>query len=48
MVTEDDEDLVDRLEEARDQLTGLDWKVHDPVVVPVREIHVPDPAEAEK
>lgn len=45
VVPGDDEDLVTRLEELTDRLLGLDWKVHDLVVVPVNEIHVPEPGE---
>jgi divalent metal cation (Fe/Co/Zn/Cd) transporter len=30
--------LIDRLEEATEELRGLDWKLHDVVIVPVRDI----------
>jgi cation diffusion facilitator family transporter len=46
VVPEDDENLVDRLEEAEERLTGLDWKVHDLAVVPVTEIEIPPPLES--
>jgi cation diffusion facilitator family transporter len=36
-------DLLDRLEELADRLLGLEWKVYDIVVVPVREIDIPSP-----
>ncbi len=36
--------LVERLEGLADRLLELDWKLHDIVVVPVREIDIPSPA----
>ena len=38
VVPEDEENLVERLEEAADRLLGLDWRLHDVVVVPVSEV----------
>ena len=40
---------LDRLEEAAEALKGLDWKINDVVVMPVRELPetIPDPAEAD-
>jgi cation diffusion facilitator family transporter len=38
-----DAQLLDRIEELADRLLDLEWKVHDIVVVPVREIDIPSP-----
>jgi cation diffusion facilitator family transporter len=48
VVPNTEEDLTENLDEAAERLLDMDWKVHDLVVVPVRDIHVPDPAEAEE
>jgi cation diffusion facilitator family transporter len=39
----DDAELLDRLEELAGRLLELEWKLHDLVVVPVREIDIPSP-----
>ena len=46
VIPEDETELVERLDEVADRLLGLDWKVHDLVIVPVTEIDVPEPTEA--
>ena len=38
VVPEDDERLVDRVERLRAELEGMDWRLHDIVVSPVRAI----------
>jgi cation diffusion facilitator family transporter len=38
--------LLDRLDELAERLLGLEWKLHDVVVVPVREIDIPSPGVA--
>ncbi len=43
VVPRDDERLTERLEEARDALRALDWRVHDLVLMPVADLD--DPAE---
>jgi cation diffusion facilitator family transporter len=40
----DNEDLVNRLERANEHLLGLDWRMHELVIAPVREIDRPEPA----
>ena len=47
VVPENEDELLERLDETADRLVDLDWKVHDLVVVPVRELNVPDPSEAD-
>ena len=44
VVPVDNEDLVNRLERASEHLLGLDWRLHELVVAPVREIDRPEPA----
>jgi cation diffusion facilitator family transporter len=44
VVPVDDHDLVDRIEQANRRLLELDWRLHELVVAPVREIHRPEPA----
>jgi cation diffusion facilitator family transporter len=44
VVPVDDEDLVNRLERANRHLLDLDWRLHELVIAPVREIHRPEPA----
>jgi cation diffusion facilitator family transporter len=44
VVPVDDEDLVNRLEWANEHLLGLDWRLHELVIAPVREIDRPEPA----
>jgi cation diffusion facilitator family transporter len=44
VVPVDDRDLVDRLERANQRLLELDWRLHELVIAPVREIHRPEPA----
>jgi cation diffusion facilitator family transporter len=39
----DGAELLDRLEELAGHLLGLEWKVYDIVVVPVKEIDIPSP-----
>jgi hypothetical protein len=39
----DDAELLDRLEELAGRLLDLEWKLHDLVVVPVRDIDIPSP-----
>jgi cation diffusion facilitator family transporter len=38
-----DGELVDKLEELAEHLLGLEWKIYDIVVVPVKEIDIPSP-----
>ncbi len=38
VVPADDERLTERLEEAREELRRLDWRLHDLVLMPVREL----------
>jgi cation diffusion facilitator family transporter len=40
-------DLLARLDELADRLLDLEWKVHDIVVVPVKEIDIPSPGVPE-
>jgi cation diffusion facilitator family transporter len=44
VVPVDNEDLVNRLEWANEHLLGLDWRLHELVIAPVREIDRPEPA----
>jgi cation diffusion facilitator family transporter len=44
VVPVDHEDLVNRLERANEQLLGLDWRLHELVIAPVRQIDRPEPA----
>jgi cation diffusion facilitator family transporter len=44
VVPVDDQDLVKRLERANHHLLGLDWRLHELVIAPVREIDRPEPA----
>ena len=44
VVPVDNEDLVNRLERANEHLLGLDWRMHELVIAPVREIDRPEPA----
>jgi cation diffusion facilitator family transporter len=44
VVPVDDQDLLGRLERANGQLLGLDWRLHELVIAPVREIQRPEPA----
>jgi cation diffusion facilitator family transporter len=44
VVPVDNQDLVNRLERANEQLLGLDWRLHELVIAPVREIDRPEPA----
>jgi cation diffusion facilitator family transporter len=44
VVPVDNEDLVGRLEQANQHLLDLDWRLHELVIAPVREIHRPEPA----
>jgi cation diffusion facilitator family transporter len=46
VVPVDNEDLVNRLERANEHLLGLDWRMHELVIAPVREIDRPEPAGA--
>ncbi|MDQ3914580.1 MAG: cation diffusion facilitator family transporter [Actinomycetota bacterium] len=41
VVPRDDERLTERLEEARDALRALDWRVHDLVLMPVADLDDP-------
>jgi cation diffusion facilitator family transporter len=38
VVPASEEGLIDHLEEATEEVRGLDWKLHDVVIVPVRDI----------
>ena len=44
VVPVDNQDLVNRLERANQHLLGLDWRLHELVIAPVREIDRPEPA----
>jgi hypothetical protein len=44
VVPVDNEHLVNRLERANEHLLGLDWRLHELVIAPVREIDRPEPA----
>ena len=44
VVPVDDEDLLGRVERANRHLLELDWRLHELVIAPVREIHRPEPA----
>jgi divalent metal cation (Fe/Co/Zn/Cd) transporter len=44
VVPVDDEDLLGRIERANRQLLDLDWRLHELVIAPVREIQRPEPA----
>jgi cation diffusion facilitator family transporter len=44
VVPVDDTDLVGRLERANEHLLGLDWRLHELVIAPVRQIDRPEPA----
>jgi cation diffusion facilitator family transporter len=44
VVPVDDEDLVGRIERANRRLLDLDWRLHELVIAPVREIRRPEPA----
>jgi cation diffusion facilitator family transporter len=48
VVPVDDHDLVGRLDRANKQLLDLDWRLHELVITPVREIHRPEPAGEER
>ena len=43
----DEEDLLERLERANQHLLDLDWRLHELVIAPVREIQRPEPAGEE-
>jgi divalent metal cation (Fe/Co/Zn/Cd) transporter len=45
VVPEDEENLVERLEEAADRVLALDWRLHDVSAVPVSEIEREGPTE---
>jgi cation diffusion facilitator family transporter len=47
VVPRTEEHLVDRLAALADELLGLEWKVYDIVVVPVKEIDIPSPSVAD-
>jgi divalent metal cation (Fe/Co/Zn/Cd) transporter len=47
VVPADEDDLVDRVEALTERLRDLDWRLHDIVVVPVREIEIPEGADME-
>jgi divalent metal cation (Fe/Co/Zn/Cd) transporter len=40
----DEEDLLERLERANQHLLDLDWRLHELIIAPVREIQRPEPA----
>jgi cation diffusion facilitator family transporter len=40
----DDQDLVERLDRANQRLLDLDWRLHELVISPVKEIRRPEPA----
>jgi cation diffusion facilitator family transporter len=44
VVPVDDQDLVGRIERAHQQLLDLDWRLHELVIAPVREIQRPESA----
>jgi cation diffusion facilitator family transporter len=44
VVPVDDQDLVGRIERANQQLLDLDWRLHELVIAPVREIQRPESA----
>jgi cation diffusion facilitator family transporter len=44
VVPVDNDDLVSRLDRANKHLLGLDWRLHELVIAPVREIDRPEPA----
>jgi len=44
VVPTDDQDLVERIDRANRELLQLDWRLHELVIAPVREIHRPEPA----
>jgi len=44
VVPVDDEDLLGRVERANRRLLELDWRLHELVIAPVREIQRPEPA----
>jgi hypothetical protein len=44
VVPVDNEDLVGRMERANHHLLELDWRLHELVIAPVREIDRPEPA----
>jgi cation diffusion facilitator family transporter len=44
VVPVDDHDLVGRIERANQRLLDLDWRLHELVIAPVREIDRPEPA----
>jgi hypothetical protein len=48
VVPVDDEDLLERLERANRHLLELDWRLHELVITPVREIQRPKPAREER
>jgi hypothetical protein len=48
VVPVDDEDLLERLERANRHLLDLDWRLHELVITPVREIQRPELAEDER
>jgi cation diffusion facilitator family transporter len=47
IVPEEEPVTADQIDEVAERVLGLDWKVHDVAVVPVREIDIPEPGEAE-
>ena len=48
VVPVDNEDLVQRLERANRHLLDLDWRLHELVITPVRDIQRPEPAGEER
>jgi hypothetical protein len=48
VVPVDDQDLLERIERANQHLLDLDWRLHELVITPVREIHRPEPADDER
>jgi cation diffusion facilitator family transporter len=48
VVPVDDHDLVDRIEQANRRLLELDWRLHELVITPVRQIRRPEPATEQR